>query len=82
MPKQENWESGRPNNDSIGLSIDERSMIFETRGDNEKILAIVQKQEQRIKSLENKIYITSKMWFSLWLSFWYASLLEYIDHNM
>ena len=61
MPKQENLESGRPNNDSIDLSIDERSMIFEKRGDNEKILAIVQKQEQRIKSLENKICITSKM---------------------
>ena len=61
MPKQENWESRKPNNDSICISIDERRMIFETRGDNDKILAMVQKQEQRIKSLENKIYITSKM---------------------
>ena len=57
MPKQGNWESVKPNNDSISLSIDERSMISEIIEDNFKILATVQKQEQRIKSLEKKIDI-------------------------
>ena len=61
MPKQENWENGRPNNDPISLSMDGRSIIFEIREDNDKILAMVQKQEQRIKSLEEKIDITLKM---------------------
>ena len=57
MPKQENWEGVNPNDDSISLSIDGRSMISEIREDNYKILAMVHKQEQRIKSLEKKIDI-------------------------
>ena len=61
MPTQENGENARPNNAPISLSMDGRSIIFEIREDNDKILAMVQKQEQRIKSLEEKIDITSKM---------------------
>ena len=61
MPKQENWINTRTNNDPITLSMDGRSIIAEIREDNDKILAMVQKQEQRIKSLEEKIDIISKM---------------------
>ena len=61
MPKQENWRNGRPNNDPISLSMDGRSIIFEKREDHDEILAMVQKQEKRIKSLEEKIDIILKM---------------------
>ena len=61
MPKQENWTNARPNNDPISLSMDGRGIIFEKREDHDKILAMVQKQEQRIKSLEEKIDIILKM---------------------
>ena len=59
--KQQGWKNVNSNDDLLGVGRDVRSTIDKMSTDIDKILTIVQKQEQRIESLEKKIIITPKM---------------------
>ena len=59
--KREYWKNVNSNDDLLGVGRDVPSTIDKMSTDIDKILTIVQKQEQRIESLEKKIIITPKM---------------------
>ena len=67
--RQEGSKNVNSNDDLLGVGRDVRSMIVKMSADIDEILTIVQKQEQRIESLEKKIIITPKMWIFVLLSF-------------
>ena len=52
--KQDGWENVKYNDNLLGVGRDVRSTIDKISTDIDKILTIVQKQEQRIESLEKK----------------------------
>ena len=59
--KQEGWKNVNSNDDLLGVNNDVRSTSDKISADIDKILTMVQKQGQRIESLEKKISITPKM---------------------
>ena len=59
--KREYWKNVNSNDDLLGVGRDVRSTIDKISADIDKILTMVQKQGQRIESLEKKISITPKM---------------------
>ena len=59
--KQEGWKNINSNDDLLGVGKDLRSTIVKMSVDIDKILTIVQKQGQRIESLEKNNNITPKM---------------------
>ena len=59
--RQEGLKNVTSNDDSLGVGRDGRSMIVKMSADIDEILTIVQKQEQRIESLEKNNNITPKI---------------------
>ena len=59
--KQEGWKNTKSNDDLHGVGKDLRSTIDKMSADIDTILTVVQKQEQRIESLEKTNNITPKM---------------------
>ena len=59
--RQEGSKKVNSNDDSLGVGRDVRSMIVKMSADIDEILTIVQKQEQRIESLEKNNNITPKI---------------------
>ena len=59
--KQEGRKNVNSNDDLLGVGRDVHSTTYEISADIDKILTMVQKQGQRIVSLEKKISITPKM---------------------
>ena len=59
--KQEGRKNVNSNDDLLGVGRDVHSTTDEISADIDKILTMVQKQGQRIVSLEKKISITPKM---------------------
>ena len=59
--KQQGWKNVNSNDDLLGVGKDLRSTIVKMSVDIDKILTIVQKQGQRIESLEKNNNITPKM---------------------
>ena len=59
--RQEGSKNVNSNDDSFGVGRDVRSMIVKMSADIDEILTIVQKQEQRIESLEKHNNINSKI---------------------
>ena len=59
--KQQGWKNVNSNDDLLGVGRDLRSTIDKMSTDIDKILTIVQKQEQRIESLEKHNNINSKI---------------------
>ena len=59
--RQEGLKKVASNDDSLGVGRDVRSMIVKMSADIDEILKIVQKQEQRIESLEKNNNTTPKI---------------------
>ena len=59
--RQEGSKNVNSNDDLFGVGRDVRSMIVKMSADIDEILTIVQKQEQRIESLEKNDNITPKI---------------------
>ena len=59
--RKEGSKNVTSNDDSLGVGRDVRSMIVKMSADIDEILTIVQKQEQRIESLEKNNNITPKI---------------------